>query len=56
MARRDRRAVDIQADCAAWLAALPESLRGPATAEALQVIVDLDALAAIEPPRGYRRG
>ncbi len=49
--------VDIQADCAAWLDALPESLRGTATAEALQAIVDLDldALAAIEPPRGYGR-
>jgi hypothetical protein len=33
------------------------TLRGTATAEALQVIVDvdLDTLAAIEPPRGYRR-
>jgi hypothetical protein len=49
--------VDIQADCAAWLDALPESLRGTTTAEALQAIVDLDldALAAIEPPRGYGR-
>jgi hypothetical protein len=49
--------VDIQAECAAWLDALPESLRGTATAEALQAIVDLDldALAANEPPRGYGR-
>jgi len=49
--------VDIQSDCAAWLDALPESLRRTATAEALQAIVDLDldALAAIEPPRGYGR-
>jgi hypothetical protein len=49
--------VDIQADCAAWLDALPESLRGTATAEALQAIVDLDldALTTIEPPRGYGR-
>ena len=48
---------DIQASCAAWLDALPESLRGTATAEALQAIVDLDldALTAIEPPRGYGR-
>ena len=47
--------VDVRASCAAWLEALPESLRGTATAEALQAIVDLDldALAAIEPPRGY---
>jgi hypothetical protein len=49
--------VDIQADCAAWLDALPEPLRGTATAEALQAIVDLDLepLAAVEPPRGYGR-
>jgi hypothetical protein len=49
--------VDIQSDCAAWLDALPESLRGTATAEALQAIVDLDldALTAVEPPRGYGR-
>ena len=49
--------VDIQADCVAWLDALPESLRGTATAEALQAIVDLDldALIAVEPPRGYGR-
>lgn len=49
--------VDIQADCAAWLDAMPESLRGMATAEALQAIVDLDLdmLVAIEPPRGYGR-
>jgi hypothetical protein len=40
---------------AAWLEALPDTLRGTATAEALQAIVDvdLDTLAAIEPPRGY---
>jgi hypothetical protein len=49
--------IDIQIGCAAWLDALPESLRETATAEALQAIVDLDldALAAIEPPRGYGR-
>jgi hypothetical protein len=49
--------IDIQADCAAWLDALPEALRGTTTAEALQAIVDLDLdeLAAIEPPRGYGR-
>ena len=37
--------------------ALPELLRGTATAEALQAItdLDLDVLAAIEPPRGYGR-
>jgi hypothetical protein len=49
--------IEIQTDCAAWLDALPESLRGTATAEALQAIVDLDleTIAAIEPPRGYGR-
>jgi hypothetical protein len=36
---------------------LPEPLRGTATAEALQAIIDLDldVLAAIELPRGYGR-
>jgi len=36
---------------------LPDALRGTATAEALQAIVDvdLDTLAVIEPPRSYRR-
>jgi hypothetical protein len=49
--------VDLQAGYAAWLDALPESLRGTATAEALQAItdLDLDVVAAIEPPRGYGR-
>jgi hypothetical protein len=44
----------LQAEYAAWCA-LPDSLRDTATAEALQAIValDLDLLAAIEPPRGY---
>ena len=38
-------------------AALPGSLQGTATAEALRGMVDLDreTLAAIEPPRGYGR-
>jgi hypothetical protein len=41
--------LDLQAGYAAWLDALPESLRGTATAEALQAItdLDLDILAAI---------
>ena len=49
--------IELRADYAAWLDALPESLRGTATAEALQAIVELDleTLAAIEPPRGYGR-
>jgi hypothetical protein len=47
----------VQAECAAWFDALPESLRESATAVALQAIIDLDldALAEIEPPRGYGR-
>ena len=47
----------LQPQYAAWLEALPDTLRGTATAEALQAIVDvdLDTLAAIEPPRGYGR-
>jgi hypothetical protein len=47
----------LQAEYAAWCDALPDSLRDTATAEALQAIVDLDLdlLAAIEPPRGYGR-
>jgi hypothetical protein len=47
----------LQAEYAAWCEALPDSLRDTATAEALQAIVDLDLdlLAAIEPPRGYGR-
>src|SRR5665213_2403273 len=49
--------VDIQSGCAAWLEALPESLRGTPTAEALQAIVDLDldALAATVPARRLDR-
>ena len=47
----------VQAECAAWFAALPESLRDSAPAAALQEIIDLDleAIAAIRPPRGYGR-
>jgi hypothetical protein len=47
----------VQAECAAWFEALPESLRGSATSEALQEIIDLDldSIAAIQPPRGYGR-
>jgi hypothetical protein len=49
--------VDLQAEYAAWLDTMPDSLREGATAQALQAIVDLDLgeLAAIEPPRGYGR-
>jgi hypothetical protein len=48
--------VDIQSDCRV-ARRFAGSIRGTATAEALQAIVDLDldALAAVEPPRGYGR-
>jgi len=47
----------IQVECADWLMALPDSLRGTAMAEALEAIADLDltALAEVRPPRGYGR-
>jgi hypothetical protein len=47
----------VQAGCAAWLDALPESLRDSATATALQEMIDLDldAIAAVQPPIGYGR-
>ncbi len=47
----------LQAEYAAWLDALPDSLRDSATAEALEAIADLDltALNETEPPRGYGR-
>jgi hypothetical protein len=47
----------IQGEYVDWLAALPDSLRGTAMAEALEAIADLDlsALAEIKPPRGYGR-
>lgn len=49
--------VALQGEYAAWLEALPDSLRESATAEALQTICDLDLseLQAIEPPRGFGR-
>ena len=47
----------LQADYAAWYDALPEATSEGATGEALEAIVelDLDELAAIEPPRGFGR-
>ena len=47
----------LQAAYTAWCDALPDGLRNTQTAEALQAIadLDLDALATIEPPRGYGR-
>ena len=49
--------VALQAEYAAWLDALPETLRDGATGAALQAIVqlDLDELTAVVPPRGYGR-
>jgi len=47
----------VQAECAVWFEALPESLRDSATAAALQEVMDLDldTIAAIQPPLGYGR-
>jgi hypothetical protein len=44
----------LRAESAAWYDALPDSLRGSATAEALEAIagLDLKPLAEIIPPRG----
>jgi hypothetical protein len=49
--------IAVQSECAAWYDALPESLRDSATAEALQDMIelDLDAIAAVQPPLGYGR-
>jgi hypothetical protein len=49
--------IAVQAECAAWFEALPESLRESPTAEALQEMIelDLDAISAVQPPRGYGR-
>ena len=47
----------LQAEYAAWLEGLPDSLQDTATAETLAAIVelDLDGLASTELPRGYGR-
>lgn len=47
----------IQAECAAWLSPCPKPYATAPPGEALQAIVDLDLdqLAAVEPPRGYGR-
>ena len=49
--------VDLQADYAAWLDALPASLRDSTTADALRAICDFDLseLEALEPPKGFGR-
>jgi hypothetical protein len=60
-ARRWKEAVaellQLQAQYAAWLEALPDNLRDSATAEALQAICDIDLteLVTIEAPRGFGR-
>jgi len=47
----------LQAQYAAWLEALPDSLQDGATAEALRAVCDLDLtdLQAIDLPRGFGR-
>jgi hypothetical protein len=49
--------IAVQSECAAWFDALPESLRDSTTAAALQEMIelDLDAIAAVQPPLGYGR-
>jgi hypothetical protein len=49
--------LDLQAEYAAWLDALPDNQQDGATGEALRAIVELDLseLQAIEPPRGFGR-
>ena len=50
-------AVELQAEYAGWLDALPENQQDSALAEALRAIVELDLseLQAVEPPRGFGR-
>ena len=50
-------AVELRAEYADWLDALPENQQDSALAEALRAIVELDLseLQAIEPPRGFGR-
>lgn len=47
--------LSLQAEYIAWCEALPDALRDTATAAALETIVDLEPLAAVDPPRGYGR-
>lgn len=50
-------AVELQAEYAGWLEALPDNQHDSALAEALRTIVELDLseLQAVEPPRGFGR-
>jgi hypothetical protein len=47
--------IAVQAECAAWFEALPASLCDSATAAMLQEMIDLDldTIAAVQPPLGY---
>jgi hypothetical protein len=49
--------IAVQSECTAWFDALPENLRDSTTAAALQDMIDLDldAIAAVQPPLGYGR-
>jgi hypothetical protein len=49
--------VALQDEYRDWFEALPEATRDGATGDALQAILDLDLdeIAAIEPPRGFGR-
>ena len=49
--------IELQSDYQAWLDALPENLANSITADALQMICELDLseLANAEPPRGFGR-
>jgi hypothetical protein len=50
-------AVQLQAEYADWLDALPDNQQDSALADALRAIIELDLseLQAIEPPRGFGR-
>jgi len=50
-------AVELQAEYAEWLDALPDNQQDSALAQALRAIVELDLseLQASEPPRGFGR-
>jgi hypothetical protein len=49
--------LELQAQYAVWLEALPDNLHDGSTADALREICDLDLteLQAIDPPRGFGR-
>jgi hypothetical protein len=49
--------VELQAEYASWLEALPDNQQDSTLADALRAIVELDLseLRAVEPPRGFGR-